>query len=168
MQRWHLEHRTVLGYYQFISVQLLSHVRLFVTPWTAACQASLSITSSRSPPKPMSIESVMPSNHFILCHPLLLLHPTPPSIRVFSNESTLCMRWPKYWSFIFNISPCNERPGLISFRMDWHLEPPFNDHLLDLLRIPSASFAKCTLLFLIAPSLFHPMCSPWDVVNLDV
>ena len=101
------------------SVQSLSHVRLFATPWIAARQASLSITNSRSSPKPMSIESVMPSSHLILCHPLFLLPPIPPSIRVFSKESTLDMRWPKYWSFSFNISPSNEHPGLISFRMDW-------------------------------------------------
>ena len=98
------------------SVQSLSHVWLFATP---ACPASLSITNSWSPPKPMSIESVMPSNHLILCRPLLLLPPIPPSIRVFSNESALRIRWPKYWSFSFNISPSNEHPGLISFRMDW-------------------------------------------------
>ena len=98
---------------QFSSVQLLSHVLLFVTPWTAACQASLSITNSQSPPKPMSIESVMPSNHLILCHPLLLLPSIFPSISVFSNESALRIRWPKYWSFSFNISPINEPPGLI-------------------------------------------------------
>ena len=100
------------------SVQLLSHVQLFVTPWTAAHQASLSITNSWSLPKPMSIESVMPSNHLILCRPFLL--PSIfPRIRVFSNESTLPIRWPKYWSFSFNISPPNQHPGLISFRMDW-------------------------------------------------
>ena len=101
------------------SVQSLSRVRLFVTPWTAACQASLSITNSQSLPKLMSIESVMPSNHLILCHPLLLLPSIFPSIRVFSNESALHIRWPKYWSFSFSISPSNEHPGLISFRMDW-------------------------------------------------
>ena len=101
------------------SVQLLSRVWLFVTPWIAACQASMSITNSRSPPKPMSIESVMPYNHFILCRPLLLLPSIFPSISVFSNESALCIKWPKYWSFSFNISPFNEHPGLISFRMDW-------------------------------------------------
>ena len=101
------------------SVQSLSRVRLFATPWTAVRQASLSITNSWSSPKLLSIESVMPSSDLILCHPLLLLPPHPPSIRVFSNESTLCMRWPKYWSFSFSISPSNEQPGLISFRMDW-------------------------------------------------
>ena len=101
------------------SVQLLSHVQLFATPWTAACQASLSITNSWSLLKLMSIESVMSSNHLILCHPLLLLPSIFPSIRVFSNESALRIRWPKYWSFSFNISPSNEHPGLISFRMDW-------------------------------------------------
>ena len=95
------------------------HVRLFATPWIAALQASLSITISRSPPKPMSIVSMMPSNHLILCHPLLFLPSIFPSIRVFSNESALRIRWLKYWSFIFNISPSNEHPGLISFRIDW-------------------------------------------------
>ena len=101
------------------SVQSLSRVRLFATPWIAARQASLSVTNSQSLLKLMSIESVMPSNHLILYCPLLLLPPIPPSIRVFSNESTLRMRWPKYWSFSFSISPSGEHPGLISFRMDW-------------------------------------------------
>ena len=105
--------------YAFSSVQSLRHVWLFATPWTAARQASLSITNSWSLLKLMFIESVMPSSHLILCCPLLLLLPIPPSIRVFSNESTLCMRWPKYWSFSFSISPSSEHPGLISFRMDW-------------------------------------------------
>ena len=104
---------------QFSSVQVLARVRLLATPWTAACQASLSITNSRSSLKLMSIESVMPSSHLILCRPLLLLPPIPPSIRVFSNESTLLMRWPKYWSFSFSITPSKEHPELISFRMDW-------------------------------------------------
>ena len=103
----------------FSLVQSLSRVWLFVTPWITACQASLSITNSWSLPKLMSIESVMPSSHQIICHPLLLLPPIPPSIMVFSNESALHMRWPKYWSFSFSVSPSNEHPGLISFRMDW-------------------------------------------------
>ena len=102
----------------FSSVQLLSCVRFFATPWIAARQASLSIINSRSLPKLMSIKSVMPSSHLILYHPLLLLPPISPSIRVFSNESTLHMRWPKYWSFSLSISPSNKHPGLISFRMD--------------------------------------------------
>ena len=110
---------------QFRSVQSLSHVRLFVTPWAAACQASLSINNSWSLTKLMSIESVMPSSRLILCHPLLLLPSFFPSMRVFSNESALRIRWPKYWSFSFNISPSNEHSGLISFRMD----------LLDLLAV---------------------------------
>ena len=105
--------------YLFNSVQSLSHVWLFATPRTAACQASLSITNSQSSPKPKSIESVMPSNHFIPCCPLLLLPSIFPSTRVFSNESALCIRWPEYWSFSFSISPSNEYSGLISFRMDW-------------------------------------------------
>ena len=109
----------------FSSVQLLSCIQLFVIPWTTAHQASLSITNSQSPPKPMSIESVMPSNHLILCHPLLLLPSIFPSISIFSNESALCIRWPKYWSFSFSIHPSNEQPGLISFKMD----------LLDLLAV---------------------------------
>ena len=104
---------------QFSSVELLSHVQLFVTPWTAARQASLCITNSRSLLKLMSIESVMSPSHLILCHPLLLTPLIFPSIRVFSNESTLRMRWPKYWSFNFNISPSNEYSGLISSRMNW-------------------------------------------------
>ena len=107
------------------SVQSLSHVRLFATPGITACQASLSITNSQSSPKLMCIELVMPSSHLILCRPLLLLPPIPPSIRVFSNESTLRMRCTKYWSFSLNISPSNEHPGLFSFRMD----------LLDLLAV---------------------------------
>ena len=109
------------------SVQSLSRVWLFATPWIAARQASLSITNSRSSQRLTSIESVMPFRHLILCRPLLLLPPVPPSIRVFSNESTLCMRWPQYWSFSFSIIPSKEIPGLISFRMDW----------LDLLAVPT-------------------------------
>ena len=113
----------------FSSIQSLSCVQLFTTPRTAARQASLSITNSKSLLKLMPIESVMPSSHLILCHPLLLLPPIPPSIRVFSNESALWIRWPKNWSFSFNISPSSEHPGLISFRMDW----------LDLLAVPRDS-----------------------------
>ena len=111
---------------QCSSVQSLSRVQLFVTPWTAARQASLSISNCRSPPKHMSTESVMPSNHLILCCPILLLPSIFASIRIFSSESALRMRWPKYWSFSFSISSSNEHPGLISFRMDW----------LDLLAVP--------------------------------
>ena len=107
------------SHYQFSSVQSLSHVRLFVTPWIAGRQDSLSITNSRSSPRLTSIESVMPSSHLILCCPLLLLPQIPPNIRVFSNESTLPMRWPKYWSFSFSIIPSKEIPVRISFRMDW-------------------------------------------------
>ena len=106
------------GFFRFCSVQLLSHVQLFATPWTAAGQASLSITNSWSLLKLMSVESVMPSNHLILCHPLLLSPSIFPSIRGFSNESVLHIRWPKYWSFSFSIKPYNEYSGLISFRMD--------------------------------------------------
>ena len=104
---------------EFSSVKSLIRVRLFATLWIAACQASLSITNSWNSPKLMCIESVMPSSYLIFCRPLLLLPPIPPSIRVFSNKSTLLMRWPKYWSFSFSISPSNEHAGLISFRMYW-------------------------------------------------
>ena len=112
--------RSLVGYspVQFSSVQSLSHVQLFATPWTAEHQASLSITNTWSLPKLVSIKSVMPSSHLILCHPLLLLPSIFPSIRVFSNESVLCIRWPKYWSFSFSISPFYEFSGLISFRTD--------------------------------------------------
>ena len=103
----------------FSTVQLLNRVWIFATPWAAACQASLSITNSQSLLKLMSIESVMPSNHLMFCHSLLLSPSIFPSIRVFSNESVLCIRWPKYWSFSFNISPSNEYSGLTSFRIDW-------------------------------------------------
>ena len=109
----------------FSSFQSLSRVWLFVTPWTTVRQASLSITNSWSSPKPVSIELVTPSNHLILCHSLLLLPSIFPSIRVFSNESALCIRWPKYWSFSFSISPFNEHPGLIYFRMDWLISLQF-------------------------------------------
>ena len=114
-----MEYRIILLKDSVSTVQSLSCVRLFVTPWIAACQDSLSITNSRSSLRLTSIKSVMPSSHLIFCRPLLLLPPIPPSIRVFSNESTLRMRWPKYWSFSFSIVPSKEHPGLISFRMDW-------------------------------------------------
>ena len=118
--RWYLPYSfPPVTLYHIRSVQLLSRVQLFATPWIAARQASLSVTNSRSSLRLTSIKSVMPSRHLILCHPLLLLPPTPPSIRVFSNESTLRMRWPKYWSFSFSIIPSKEYPRLISFRMDW-------------------------------------------------
>jgi len=110
---------TKIHQYSISSVQSLSRVRLFVTPWITACQASLSITNSWSSLRLMSMESVMPSSNLILCHPLLLLPPIPPSTRVFSNDSTFCMRWPKYWNFSFSIIPCKEIPELISFRMNW-------------------------------------------------
>ena len=120
----HLGEESVFSCIEYLisSVQFscwVMHVWLFVTPWTAARQSSLSITNSQSPPKPMSIELVMPSNHLILCGPLLFLPSIFPGIRVFSNESALRIRWPKYWSFSFNISPSNEHPGLISPKMGW-------------------------------------------------
>ena len=114
-----MKHHHILFKFTIRSDQSLSHVLLFATPWIAARQASLSITNSQSSFRRTSIESVMPSSHLILCHPLLLLPPIPPSIRVFSSESTLPMKWPKYWSFILNISPSNEHSGLVSFRRDW-------------------------------------------------
>ena len=135
--------------YQFSSVQSLSRVHLFATPWIPAHQASLSITNSQSLLKLMSIESVMPSSHLILCRPLLLLPPIPPSIRVFSNESTLRIMWPKYWSFSFSISPCNEHPGLISFRMDWLELLAVQETLKSLLQHHSskASILQCSAFF---------------------
>ena len=113
------ESRDPMNGIQFSWVQSLSHIQLFANPWTAACQAFLSITNPRSLPKLMSIESVMPSNHLLLCRPLLLPPSIFPNIRVFSYESVLYIRWPKYWSFSFNICPSNEHSGLISFRIDW-------------------------------------------------
>ena len=141
---------------QFGSIQLLSHVRLFATPWTTAGQTSLSITNPWSPPKPMSIELVMPSSHLILCCPLLLLPSIFPSIRVFSNELALHIRWPKYWSFSFNISPSNEYPGLISFRMDWLDLLAVQGTLRSLLQHHSskASSLRCSAFFIV--QLSHP------------
>ena len=139
---------------QFSSVQSVSRVRLFATPWTAAWQASLSITNSRSLPKLMSIESVMPSNHLMLCYPLLLLPSIFPNIRVFSNESAFHIRWPKYWSFSFNISPSNEHPGLISFRMDWLYLFAVQGTLKSLLQHHSfKSINSSVLSFLYSPNL---------------
>ena len=151
---------------QFSSVQSLSRVRLFVTPWTATCQASLSITNSRSPPMPMSIELMMPSNHLILCRPLLL--PSIfPSIRVFSNESVFRIRWPKYWSFSFNISPSNEHPGLISFRMDWLDLFVIQGTLKSLLQHHSskASILQCSAFFIV--QLSHPYMTTGKNHSLD-
>ena len=138
------------------SVQLLSHVQLSATPWTVACQASLSITNSWSLLKLMSIESVLPSNHLIFCHLLLLLPSIFPSIRVFSNESALHIRWPKYWNFSFNISPSNEHLGLISFRMDWLDLLAVQGTLKSLLRHHSlkASILRCSAFFTV--QLSHP------------
>ena len=143
--------------YIFSSIQSFSHVLLFATPWTAARQASLSITNSRSPPKPMSIESVMPSNHLILCRPLLLLSSIFLSIRVFSNESALHMRWPKYWSLSFNISPSNEHPRPISFRMDWLGLLAVQGTLKSLLQHHSskASILWCSAFFIVQLSLVY-------------
>ena len=151
---------------QFSSVQSLSHVWLFATPWTAARQASLSITNSRSPPKPMSIESVMPSNHLILCCPLLLLPSIFPSIRVFSNESALHIRWPKYWGFSFNISPSNEHPGLIFFRMDWLDLLAVQGTLESLLQHHSwkASILRCSAFFIV--QLSHPYMTTGKTIAL--
>ena len=148
------------------SVQSLSLVRLFVTPLTAALQASMPITNSRSLLKLMSIKSVMPSNHLILFHPLLLLPSIFPSIRIFSNESVLRMRWPKYWSFSFSISPSNEHPGLISFRMDWlnllavqgTLKSPLQHHS------SKASILWCSAFFIVQFS--HPYMTTGKTVPL--
>ena len=151
---------------QLSSVQLLSRVRLFATPWIAAHQASLSITNSQSSLKFTSIESVMPSSHLILCHPLLLLPPIPPSIRVFSNESTLPMRWPKYWSFSFSIIPSKEHPGLISFRMDWLDLLAVQGTLKSLLQHHSskASILQCSAFFTV--QLSHPYMTPGKTIAL--
>ena len=141
---------------QFSSVQLLSHVQLFAIPWTAACQAFLSITNFQNLLKLMSIESVILSNHLILCHPLLLLPSIFPSIRVFTNESVLSIRWPKYWSFSFSISPSNEYSELISFRMDWLDLLADQGTLKSLLQYHSskASILWCSAFFTV--QLSHP------------
>ena len=151
---------------QFSSVQSLSRVGLFATPWTTACQASLSITNSRSPPKPMSIKSMMPSNHLILCCPLLLLPSIFPSIRVFSNESAHRIRWPKYWSFSFNISPFNEHPGLISFRMVWLDILTVQGTLKSLLQhhTSKASILWCSAILIV--QLSHPYMTTGKTIAL--
>ena len=153
---------------QFSSVQWLSHVELFETPWTAAPQASLSITNSRSSLKRTSIESVMPSSHLILCRPLLLLPPIPPSIRVFSNESTLHMRWPKYWSLSFSISPSKEHQGLISFRMDWLDLLAVQGTLKSLLQHHSskASILRRSAFFTV--QLSHPYVTTGKTITLTI
>ena len=151
---------------QFSSVQLLSRVRLFATPWTTACQAPLSITNFQSLPKLMSMELVMPSNHLIFCHPLLLLPSIFPSIRVFSNEAALHIMWPKYWSFSFNISPFNEHPGLISFRMDWLDLLAVQGTLKSLLQHHSskASVLQCSAFFTV--QLSHPYMTTGKTIAL--
>ena len=150
----------------FTSVQSLSRVWLFATSWITALQASLSITNSQSLPKLMSIESVMPSSHLILCHPLLLLPPIPPSIRVSSNESTLRMRWPKYWSFSFSIIPSKEHPGLITFRMDWLDLLAVQGTLKSLLQHHSskASILRCSAFFTV--QLSHPYMTMGKTIAL--
>ena len=153
--------------YTGVSVQFSrSVVSNSATPWTTACQASLSITNSWSPSKQMSIESVIPSNNLILCHPLLLLPSIPPSIRVFSNESTLHMRWPKYWSFSFSISPSNENLGLISFRMDWLDLLAVQGTLKSLLQHHSskASILQCSAF--ITVQLSHPYMTTGKTIAL--
>ena len=152
-----------LKYLSASSVQLLSHVQLFATPWTAARQASLSITNRL---KLISIESVMPSNHLILCRPLLLLPPIPPSIRVFSNESVLRIRWPKHWSFSFSISPSNEYSGLISFRIDWLDLLAVQGTLRSLLQHHSskASILRCSAFFIV--QLSHPYMTTGKTIDL--
>ena len=151
----------------FDSVQPLSRVRLFVTPWTAAHQASLSITNSRSLLKLMSIELVMPFNHLILCHPLLLLPSIFSSIRVFSNEAVLHIRWPKYWSFSVSISPSNEHPGLISFRMDWLDLLAVHGTLKSLLQHYSskASIVWCSAFFIV--QLSYPYITTGKTIALS-
>ena len=151
----------------FSSVQSLSHVQLFATPWTVPCQASLSITDSWNLPKLMSIELVMPSNHLIFCCPLLLLPSGFPSIRVFSNESALCITWPKYWSFSFNISPSNEHAGLISFRMDWLDLLAVQGTLKSLLQHHSskASIFQCSDFFIV--QLSHPYMTTGKTIVQD-
>ena len=150
----------------FSSVQLLSHVRLFATPWIAPCQASVFITNSRSLLKLMSIESVMPSNHLILCHPFPLPPSIFPSIRVFSSESVLHIRWPKYWSFSFSISPSNEYSGLIFYRIDWFDLLAVEETLKSLLQHHSskASILQCSAFCIV--QLSHPYMTTGKTIAL--
>ena len=161
-------HAPSLGkwYHSVSSVQPLSRVWLYATPWITAHQDFQFITNSGSSPKLMCIESVMPSSHFILCRPLLLLPPIPPSIRVFSNESALCIRWPKYWSFSFSISPSNEHPGLISFRMDWLDLLAVQGTLKSLLQHHSskASILQCSAFFTV--QLSQPYMTTGETIAL--
>ena len=152
---------------QFSLFQSHSCVQLFATPWTAACQASLSFTYSRSLPKLKSIESVMPSNHLILCHPLLLLPAIFPSIMVFSNESALPIRWPKYWSFSFSISPSNEHPGPISFRMDWLDLLVVQGTLKSLLPTPQFKRISSSVLSFLYSSILTSIHDYWKNHSLD-
>ena len=152
--------------FQFSSVQSLSRVKLFATPWITAHQASLSITNSRSSLRLISIESAMASSHLILCRPFLLLPPIPPSIRVFSSESTLCIRWPNYWSFSFSIIPSKEIPGLISFRMDWLDLHTVQGILKSLLQHHSskASILQCSAFLIV--QLSHPYMTTGKTIAL--
>ena len=151
-----------------IVVQSLSCVWLFVTPWTAACQSCLSFTISQSLLKLMSIESVMLSNHFILCYLLFLLYSIFPTIRVFSNESALCIRWPKYWSFSFSISPSNEHSGLISFRVDWFYFLAVQGIVKSLLQHHNskASILQCSAFFM--AQLSHPYMTTGKTIALTI
>ena len=163
---WRIPWTEEPGEPQSSSVQSLSRVQFFATPWTTACQASLSITSSPSSPKPKSIELVMPSNHLILCHPLLLLLSIFPSIRIFSNESALHSRWSKYWSFSFSISLSNEHPGLVSFRMNWLDLLAVQGTLKSLLQCQSskASILRCSAFFTV--QLSHPYMTTGKTIAL--
>ena len=158
----------MIGFFSFSSVQSLSRVRLFVTQWTAAHQSSLFIANSRSFLKLMSIESVMPSNHLILCHPFLLLPSIFPTIRVFSNESVLRIRWPEYCSFSFSISPSNEYSGLISFRMDWFNFLTVQGTLKSLLQYHSskASILRHSAFFMV--QLSHPYMTTGKTIYLSI
>src|SRR5574337_525723 len=162
MQKLHLFASSKLSTTHTSSIQLLRHVLLFVTPWTTARQASLSITNSQSLPRLMSIESVMPSNHLILCHPLLLLPSMFSSIRVFPNESALHIRWPKYWSFSFDISLSSEHSGLISFRMDWLDLLAVQGTLNSLLQCHNSKAPNSLVLSL----LYGPTLTSWYVTSI--